>query len=100
MDDLLWTFKQGSFLPHERVENSQPSEQPVNTPILIGHKLDADIQRDILINLQPQLPDNPARYQRIAELVYNNENDKKAARERFRYYRDQGYEVNSHEIRI
>lgn len=100
LDELLWTFKQGSFLPHERIENTPTQSNSLPIPILIGNHLDENQPRDILINLKAQLPEYPERFQRIAELVYNDNEEKQAARERFRYYRDQGYEVNSHEIRI
>ena len=98
LDDQLWAFKQGSFLPHDRVENLTNNTDNLIAPILVGLQT-PDIERDILINLSPQLPENPERFQRIAELVYNDETTKQAARERYRQYQQLGFEVKSHEIR-
>ena len=97
LDDLLWTFNQGSFLPHAQSDQNNPDNE-LPTPIVLGTSLDEMGQEDLLINLTQQLPAESQRFQRIAEIVVNSDEEKQAARQRFRHYRDQGFEVKSHNI--
>ena len=45
-----------------------------------------------------QTPEQFARYQRVAELVGPDDADRSAGRERFRFYRERGYEIHHHEL--
>jgi DNA polymerase-3 subunit chi len=47
LDDLLWTFRDGSFLPHGLHEAGSSSDQPV----LLGHALEPEGPGDVLLNL-------------------------------------------------
>ncbi|MNC95608.1 DNA polymerase III subunit chi [compost metagenome] len=53
----------------------------------------------MLINLRPQQPPYFGRYQRLIEIVSLDDGDRAGARERFRFYRDRGYEIRSHDLR-
>ena len=97
LDDLLWTYNQGSFLPHGQ-SNQHDASADLATPIMLGTSLEEAGQEDLLINLTQQLPAESQRFQRIAEVIVNNDAEKQAARQRFRHYRDQGFEVKSHNI--
>lgn len=94
LDDLLWTFNQGSFLPHDIVDTSTPS----TAPIKIGFGETTLEDYDVLINLGNEVPKHFSRFTRIAELVDANESARQQARERFRFYRDRGYPLESHEL--
>ena len=94
MDKLLWTFKDGSFLPH----NLWPDSTSPDVPILIGHLDNPEPNRDLLINLSHAIPNFFTTFKRIAEIVDTDENTKTLARERFRLYRDQGITLESHQI--
>ncbi|MDX1252836.1 MAG: DNA polymerase III subunit chi [Gammaproteobacteria bacterium] len=98
MDDLLWTFSQGSFLPHARVED-QGNPAP---PILIGHgdepALSPEASADVLINLASEVPLFFSRFERVAEIVDQGDTQKLAGRERYRFYRDRGYALQSHNV--
>jgi DNA polymerase-3 subunit chi len=56
---------------------------------------EALLQDDILINLQTAHPPFFGRFRLLVELVGTDDDDKVAARVRFRFYRDRGYEVKS-----
>jgi hypothetical protein len=60
-----------------------------------GDKLEKD---DILINLQIEHPPFFSRFRYLAELVSNDEADKAAARLKFKFYRDRGYEIKSTDV--
>ncbi len=98
LDDLLWTFKDISFLPHCLAADDNAE----NTPIVIGHnnQLNGEIpdHTTILINLTDQLPQDTGKPERILEIVAGNENQRQQARKRYAEYRDQGHELNNHKI--
>ncbi len=105
LDGLLWTFSQGSFIPHRLVGND--SEAPFEEPVLIGRtdlaaQMPADTpvtQRwDLMINLTTQVPEFFSRYNRVAEVIDANPVRRENGRKRFRFYRDRGYELNTHNI--
>lgn len=94
LDNLLWTFKQGSFLPHAR----HPGAAEEGTPILIGHNTEPQTDTQVLINLSAEIPAFYPRFERVAELVGPGEAARQQARQRFRTYRDGGCELNTHNL--
>jgi len=94
MDDLLWTYKAGAFLPHTILD----SESGDPSPILIGCDTEPPVQTHLLINLSSQVPMFFSRFERVAEVVDENNDNKKSGRERFRFYRDRGYTLKSHQL--
>lgn len=97
LDELLWTFSQGSFLPHRLL--TDPPRPDEGEPVLIGcGREPIDGSWDLLINLAPEVPDFFSRFNRVAEVVGADDESKAAGRERFRYYRDRGYELKTHHI--
>ncbi len=97
-DDLLWTFKDISFLPHCLAANNNTE----NSPIVIGD----DNQRNgqipdhttIMLNLTDQMPQDTNKLERILEIVAGSESERQQARKRYAEYRDQGHELNNHKI--
>jgi DNA polymerase-3 subunit chi len=97
LDDLLWTFSQGSFIPH-RVVRSDMAE-PALEPVLIGvNQPPATGRWDVLINLAADVPEFFSRYERVAEVVDANAVRREQSRERYRFYRDRGYKLNTHQV--
>jgi DNA polymerase III subunit chi len=91
LDNLLWTFKQGSFLPHARQDGKA-------APILIGHGAEPQTEAQVLINLGTEIPTFYPRFERVAELVGPGDAVRQQARQRFRVYRDDGCELNTHNL--
>ena len=97
LDELMWTFDQSSFLPHQR-HGVSFSDEP-RAPILIGHEPPAEVQSaDVLISLLESAPDYADRFERVAELVGNDPQEKQSARRRFRQYRERGFELETHQV--
>ena len=94
LDDLLWTFSDGSFLPHAVVDGGDPDP---DTPVHIGFGPEP-VGQDVLINLADETPLFFSRFERVAELVGGDEASRALARERYRFYRDRGYPLESHTI--
>jgi DNA polymerase-3 subunit chi len=63
------------------------------TPILITDKLDSIAQDERLMNLSRDIPPGFARFESLIEVVGQDEDDRHAARERVKFYKDRGYEV-------
>ncbi len=95
LDKLLWTFSQGSFLPHGLVGECNPGLNP----ILIGQCGDPGEEHGVLINLCSEVPGFFSRFERVLEPIDRDETARKAGRERYRFYRDRGYPLESHEIK-
>jgi DNA polymerase-3 subunit chi len=89
IDRLLWTRDQLSFVPHCRADAPHADE----TPILIADKLDKVAQTERLMNLSREIPAAYERFQSLIEVVGQDEDERLAARERVRFYKEQGCEV-------
>ncbi len=97
LDELLWTFSQGSFIPHRIVQEALPAVPP--EPVLIGLVPEPVGERwDVLINLGASVPEYFSRYQRVAEVVDGDTARREQSRERYRFYRDRGYNLRTHQI--
>ena len=93
-DDMLWTFMDGSFVPHEMLSTG-PNEAPVL--LTAGTAPLQDV--DIIINLAPEIP-TPclARTRRVAEIIDGDDTRRRAGRARFKAYRDLGIQPASHNL--
>ncbi|MCL2346054.1 MAG: DNA polymerase III subunit chi [Desulfobulbus sp.] len=89
LDRLLWTQAQLSFIPHCRADSPLAAE----TPILIANRLDSAPQQERLMNLARAIPPGFERFQSLIEVVGRDEDDRLAARERVRQYKEQGCAV-------
>ena len=89
LDRLLWTQSALSFLPHCRADAPQAAE----TSILIASNLDTIAQDERLMNLSQRIPPGFSRFQSLIEVVGQDEEGRTAARERVRFYKEQGHEV-------
>ena len=98
LDDLLWTFRQGSFIPHTLLQdNTVPDDA---SKVLIGCQHNPETEHDVMINLASSIPEFFSRFERVAEIVSGDPSQRDIARDRFRYYRDRGYELDTHELNI
>ena len=91
----LWQNKPEYFIPNVQSNHLNFA----NTPVVIGFQGD-DLTRDLmqddmLINLTTHEPIFFSRFTQLVELVSDDEQDKIAARARFKFYRDRGYEIKS-----
>jgi len=94
MDRLLWTRPPIGFLPHCRIGHRVASE----TPIWVDHVLEHQGPAAVLVNLHAAPPPFFSRFERLAEIVGTDEAGVSAARERYRFYRERGYELRTHNV--
>ncbi len=93
IDDLLWTFRAGSFIPHQ-IYNGEPPE--LEKIILIGSLAAPEHWQKILFNLSSHYPDLGAQTERVLEILDNSETTKEAGRKRYRRYQQSGMPVTTH----
>ncbi len=94
LDELLWTYREDSFIPHN-LYGEGPEPAP---PIQIGFDAQPEKHRDILINLSSNIPTFYHQFNRVLELVPNDAALQESARNRFRQYRQQGFEIKTHKM--
>ena len=94
-DELLWTFADRSFVPHEIYGDAR---QWQDTPVLLGWETQPEQPFDVLLNLGSDVPAAAARAGRIAEIVDAEEPRRRAGRNRFRHYRELGLTPETHNI--
>ncbi len=98
LDAALWTMSAGEFVPHCRSDD--PEFVTTRSPIQIGDQLPEHRGDLILVNLRHDMPDNPAAFTRVIEVVTLDEADRAPARERWRQYRALGLEPLRHDLQL
>lgn len=88
LDELLWTFRAESFIPHHLVGEG-PTPPP---PVRIGWDGIPAESRDVLINLHAEAVPEPGRCRRLLEIVGGGEDLREPARRRWAHYKRQGFD--------
>jgi len=94
LDRLLWSNPPTGFLPHCARDHRLA---PV-TPIILDASLEDPLHDELLINLHDEWPAAFSRFQRLAEIVSTADGDRELARRRFKFYRDRGYDIRTHDL--
>jgi DNA polymerase-3 subunit chi len=95
LDRLLWTSPPTGFLPH----CSSSSPLAAVTPVIIDYRGEEPMHDELLLNLRKEWPAFFSRFERLVEIVSLEDEDKQHARERYKFYRDRGYEIRTHDLR-
>ena len=94
IDKMLWTWPAIGFVPHCMAHDGLAAE----TPVLIATGEETPPGCELLLNLGAECPPHFARFERLLEVVSADEEDKKAARARYRFYQERGYRIASHDL--
>lgn len=94
LDELLWTYRDECFLPHN-LYGEGPDPAP---PIQIGFDAIPDKHRDILITLHQTPPEFFTQFARVCEVISNHPDAQASARNSYRYYRARGHEITTHKL--
>ena len=92
LNDLLWSFRPASFLPHG-LQGQEHSEA-----IAIGWGQEPEKHNDLLINLQLTIPPFFSRFQRVAEVVTQDPASLTALRASWKFYQERGYQLEKHDL--
>ena len=96
-DELLWTFHDISFVPHHLVYEKHESKSPIEIGFTKDHK--PIYHQDILLNLDTTIPPFFGDFERIIEIVSEDPKQKENARNKYRQYKQQGYEIKTNDIK-
>ena len=89
----LWHYRADAFLPHG------PADQVQAIGLGSGDNMIATAYEDIVINLAQAVPPDFQRFQRLLEIVDQTDALLPASRQRYRFYTEQGYTVQHHDLR-
>jgi len=90
LDKLLWHFPPIAFIPHCMSD----AQEAVDMPVVLNLDNDRLPHFDLLISLHQECLPYFSRFERVIEIIGKDENDSRAGRERFKFYRDRGYELS------
>ena len=96
LDQLLWSFSATEFVPHWRGDSeasllSGLSVLLVSSPAACPH-------HDVLVNLGADVPAGFERFEKFVEVVTCGDNERVAARSRWKHYADRGYSLRRHDL--
>ncbi|ACE85801.1 DNA polymerase III subunit chi [Cellvibrio japonicus] len=91
-DELLWTFKPESFIPHQLLDIQQPA------PVQITYNQESGNHQGLLLNLSSGIPPYFDRFARLSEIVIQEEKALKTSRERFSFYKGRGYPIETRKL--
>lgn len=93
LDHLLWT-QPAAFIPHCLAGASLAAE----TPVLIARHIEDVTQDHCLLNLSDEIPPGFSRFEELVEIVSTDDPVRLPARERYRFYRERGYALDSRNV--
>lgn len=99
LDSALWLLGQVDFIPH--CHEADPPHVQAHSPIRIFSRMPAEQPGDedaVLVNLRDEVPPGYPRFARVIEVVAQDDEDRRRARERWRLYRSQGVEPLRHDL--
>ena len=94
-DDLLWTFADRSFIPHEPLG---PESDWQETPVLLSATREPSEPPQVIVNLATATPPGLERAARVVEIVDGDAARRRAGRDRFKHYRTIGIEPATHKL--
>ena len=94
LDELLWTYKDDSFIPHN-LQGEGPEPPP---PVQIGYGPEPRGFNDILLNLSTTIPPYFSRFRRVMEVIASNDAAKDIGRNHYREYRSKQCDLHTHNL--
>ena len=96
LSNLLWHFKEDAFIPHE-IEFAEKS----SIQFIIIEKDYEQLHdfHDVCINLSSEVPSYFGQFNRLLEVVCQNEQVLASTREHYRFYQSRGYPIIQHDLR-
>jgi DNA polymerase III subunit chi len=104
LDDLLWTFADGSFVPHEWLTSNgsaavSSGTEELSAPVLLSAGSPPAAEFDFVVNPASEPPPFLPLARRVAEIVDGDDARRAGARARFKAYRELGIEPATHTLR-
>ena len=104
LDRLLWHYPETAFIPHCRSDAEEADSSPVLSmskwPVLLDYNGDTFPHHDLLISLRGECMPFFSRFDRLIEIIGTDQEDSRLGRERYKFYRDRGYELSHVDLSV
>ncbi|MDK2777560.1 MAG: DNA polymerase III subunit chi [Pseudomonadota bacterium] len=97
LDELLWTFREESFIPHALLSGDDAAD---DCPVNIGWQQDPGHHHDVILNLSAEMPSFFGRFQRFINIVIQQDDVLDYTRNHYRFLKDRGYPINNIDMRL
>jgi DNA polymerase III subunit chi len=94
LDTLMWSWPATGFVPHCRAQAPLAAE----TPVLIASGEETPEGCELLLNLGAECPPHFERFARLLEVISVSDEEKASGRSRYRFYKERGYAIASHDL--
>ena len=103
LDKLLWHYPATAFIPHCRIHEEDAANMPALSsskwPVLLGYDGETFPHSELLISLHTTCLPFFSRFARVIEIVSQDAEDARLGRERYKFYKDRGYEMRHFDLR-
>jgi DNA polymerase-3 subunit chi len=96
LDQLMWSFSAAEFVPHCRADAGDSTLAV--TPVVLAESPGMSPHHGVLVNLGQEIPAEFERFERFIEVVARTDDDRLAARSRWKHYTDRGYAMKRHDL--
>jgi DNA polymerase III subunit chi len=97
LDTELWTFSAVEFIPHCHAASAEPQVLAAS-PVVLADSPRGTPHQEVLVNLGTGVPEGFERFERLIEVVTQEEDDRLRARSRWKHYADRGYQIVRHDL--
>jgi DNA polymerase III subunit chi len=97
LDVALWTFEAIEFVPHCYTPEA-PAEVVAKSPVVLSESVRGTPHHQVLLNVGPGVPEGFERFERLVEVVTQDEQERADGRARTRHYKDRGYAVRHYDV--
>lgn len=98
LDAVLWTFSPLEFVPH--CHSTAPASVLQASPIVLCEAARSAPHHQVLVNLGAQVPEGFERFERLIEVVTQDEEDRARARSRWQHYKARGYALERKDLEL
>jgi len=95
LDELLWSFKPESFIPHVIIPDPKSNEAPVH----ISYTACLPHTSDVLLNLAKDLPECAQQFERLTEIATDDPKYLQPMRQHYAHLKSMGIPLNTHDMR-
>lgn len=96
LDRLLWTFSQQDFISHAMAGGDD--RLVAASAVVLSETTGNSPHHQVLLNLGSTPPAGFEMFERLIDIVSQDEADRQLARVRWKYYSDRGYSITRHDI--
>jgi DNA polymerase III subunit chi len=99
LDVQLWSFSALDFVPHAMVSALNNAQRTL-TPIWLCNSAEQGLGQQVLVNLTQHMPSAIDSFERVIEIVSQEDVDRISARPRWKQYTSQGYDIMRHDLNL